>query len=77
MSVRQDCGEHGQDRRAEEPRQQKRRQPESDAARRNHRSGAGFLIPGGMTLGGLHQAIQAAIGWHGSHLHGFDIDGRQ
>jgi Plasmid pRiA4b ORF-3-like protein len=34
-------------------------------------------MPGTMTLGGLHQAIQAAMGWHDCHLHAFDIDGRQ
>ncbi len=36
-----------------------------------------LLMPGGMTLGDLHHAIQAAMGWHDSHLHTFDIDGRQ
>src|SRR5712691_11251750 len=30
-----------------------------------------------MTLGDLHQAIQAAMGWDDCHLHAFDIDGRQ
>lgn len=34
-------------------------------------------IPGSMTLGALHEAIQATMGWHGGHLHAFDIDGRQ
>ena len=29
-----------------------------------------------MTLGDLHQAIQAAMGWDGGHLHVFDIAGR-
>jgi Plasmid pRiA4b ORF-3-like protein len=36
-----------------------------------------LLMPGGMTLGDLHQAIQAAMGWHDGHLHAFDIAGRQ
>ena len=36
-----------------------------------------LLIPGEMTLGDLHQAIQAAMGWHDSHLHAFDIAGRE
>src|SRR4051812_761961 len=36
-----------------------------------------LLIPGEMTLGDLHQAIQAAMGWVGGHLHAFDIAGRQ
>jgi hypothetical protein len=36
-----------------------------------------LLMPGTMTLGHLHVAIQAAMGWHNSHLHAFDIDGRQ
>jgi len=27
-----------------------------------------LLIPGEMTLGDLHQAIQAAMGWSGGHL---------
>lgn len=36
-----------------------------------------LLMPAGMTLGALHHAIQAAMGWHDSHLHAFDIAGRQ
>ena len=36
-----------------------------------------LLIPGEMTLGDLHEAIQAAMGWDGGHLHAFDIAGRQ
>jgi len=36
-----------------------------------------LLVPGEMTLGDLHQAIQAAMGWDGGHLHAFDIAGRQ
>jgi hypothetical protein len=36
-----------------------------------------LLVPGAMTLGALHEAIQAAMGWQGGHLHAFDIDGRQ
>ena len=36
-----------------------------------------LLMPGTMTLGDLHEAIQAAMGWEGGHLHAFDIDGRQ
>ena len=36
-----------------------------------------LLVPGAMTLGALHEAIQAAMGWQGGHLHVFDIDGRQ
>ena len=35
-----------------------------------------LLMHEDMTLGDLHQAIQAAMGWHDSHLHAFDIDGR-
>jgi hypothetical protein len=34
-------------------------------------------VQGGMTLGDLHHAIQAAMGWNDSHLHAFEIDGRQ
>ena len=34
-------------------------------------------MPGEMTLGDLHQAIQAAMGWDGGHLHAFHIAGRQ
>lgn len=34
-----------------------------------------LLMPGTMTLGQLHTAIQAAMGWHDSHLHVFDIGG--
>jgi hypothetical protein len=36
-----------------------------------------LLVPGAMTLGDLHHAVQAAMGWHDSHLHAFDIDSRQ
>src|SRR3954462_10431278 len=36
-----------------------------------------LLIPGEMTLGDLHQAIQAAMGWEGGHPHASDIAGRQ
>jgi hypothetical protein len=34
-------------------------------------------VQGGMTLGDLHHAIQAAMGWDDGHLHAFEIDGRQ
>ena len=34
-----------------------------------------LLAPAGMTLADLHDAIQAAMGWDGGHLHVFDIDG--
>jgi len=33
--------------------------------------------PGAMMLGDLHQTIQAAMGWDTSHLHAFEIGGRQ
>jgi len=36
-----------------------------------------LLLPGTMTLGDLHQAIQAAMGWEDCHLHLFDIGGRR
>ncbi len=36
-----------------------------------------LLLPGTMTLADLHEAIQAAMGWYGGHLHVFDIAGRQ
>ena len=36
-----------------------------------------LVMPGTMTLADLHQAIQAAMGWHDSHLHAFDIGGEQ
>jgi hypothetical protein len=31
-----------------------------------------LLVPGDITLNRLHQAILAAFGWHGDHLHAFD-----
>jgi hypothetical protein len=34
-----------------------------------------LLMPGTMTLGQLHMAIQAAMGWHDCHLHIFDVGG--
>jgi Plasmid pRiA4b ORF-3-like protein len=36
-----------------------------------------LLIPAAMTLGDLHMAIQAAMGWEGDHLHVFDVGGRR
>ena len=36
-----------------------------------------LLVPRDMTLGDLHIAIQAAMGWGGGHLHAFDIAGRE
>src|ERR1017187_6810061 len=36
-----------------------------------------LLVPGTMTLGDLHKAIQAAMGWRDCHLHAFDIGGEQ
>jgi hypothetical protein len=36
-----------------------------------------LLVPDTMTLGDLHLAIQAAMGWDDCHLHAFDIDGRK
>ena len=36
-----------------------------------------LLVPGAMTLGDLHHAIQAAMGWFDGHLHAFDIGGKQ
>ena len=36
-----------------------------------------LVMPGTMTLGDLHRAIQAAMGWHDGHLHTFDIGGEQ
>ena len=36
-----------------------------------------LLMPDTATLGDLHEAIQAAMGWRGGHLHAFDIGGRQ
>jgi len=36
-----------------------------------------LVMPGSTTLATLHVTIQAAMGWHDSHLHVFDIGGRQ
>jgi pRiA4b ORF-3-like protein len=36
-----------------------------------------LLVPGTMTLGHLHEAVQAAMGWRDCHLHAFDIGGEQ
>lgn len=33
------------------------------------------VVPGTLTLGKLHQVIQAAMGWTDTHLHEFDIAG--
>jgi hypothetical protein len=34
-----------------------------------------LMVPGTMTLGDLHDAIQAVMGWEDGHLHDFDVDG--
>ena len=36
-----------------------------------------IVVPGTMALGGLHVAIQVAMGWTDSHLHAFDVGGRR
>ena len=36
-----------------------------------------LLVPGTMTLGDLSEALLAAMGWTGGHLHAFDVGGRQ
>jgi len=36
-----------------------------------------ILVPESMTLGELSEAILAAMGWDGGHLHAFDVDGRR
>jgi Plasmid pRiA4b ORF-3-like protein len=33
-------------------------------------------VPSRLSLGGLHDAIQAAMGWGGHHLYVFDVAGR-
>ena len=35
-----------------------------------------LVVPGSMTLGDLHQAILAGMGWHGGHLHSIDVGGK-
>src|SRR4051812_5632611 len=69
--------DHGQDRRADAQRQQGPPHPQGDALRYQAAGLATPFIPSEMTLGDLHQAIQAAMGWEGGHLHAFDIAGRQ
>lgn len=36
-----------------------------------------LLMTDTMTLADLHRVVQGAMGWHDTHLHLFDIDGRQ
>jgi len=36
-----------------------------------------LVVPARMTLGELHRAIQAAMGWQHAHLHAFDVGGQQ
>ena len=36
-----------------------------------------FEIPSGITLGQLHQIIQDVMGWMDSHLHSFEISGKE
>jgi hypothetical protein len=36
-----------------------------------------IVVPESMTLAGLSEAILAAMGWIGGHLHAFDVRGRQ
>ena len=35
------------------------------------------LVPASITLAGLHEVIQAAMGWEDAHLHMFQIDGNR
>ena len=32
-------------------------------------------VPGDMTLAGLHEVVQVAMGWTDSHLHEFEVNG--
>ncbi|MCW0213238.1 MAG: plasmid pRiA4b ORF-3 family protein [Pseudonocardia sp.] len=34
-------------------------------------------VPGDVSLAGLHETVQAAVGWTDSHLHEFEIGGRR
>jgi hypothetical protein len=36
-----------------------------------------IAVRGGMTLGDLHVAIQAVMGWENGHLHAFEVGGEQ
>jgi hypothetical protein len=36
-----------------------------------------IVVPGRMTLGDLHVAIQITMGWGDGHLHAFDVGGRR
>jgi len=36
-----------------------------------------FCVPGDITLDRLHDVVQIVMGWEESHLHCFEIDGRQ
>jgi hypothetical protein len=36
-----------------------------------------ILVPGDVRLDALHHILQAAMGWHDSHLHAFEIGGEQ
>jgi hypothetical protein len=36
-----------------------------------------ILVPGRMTLGDLHVAIQVVMGWQNGHLHAFDVGGER
>jgi hypothetical protein len=35
-----------------------------------------LIVADSMTLGQLHRAIQAAMGWQDSHMHAFEVDGQ-
>jgi hypothetical protein len=67
---------HGQDRRPKGPSEQDYPPSQGDAAR-HQATGLAPLADARRDLGDLHQAIQAAMGWHDGHLHAFDIAGRQ
>lgn len=36
-----------------------------------------LLVPAGITVAKLHQALQDAMGWTNSHLHCFEVAGRR
>src|SRR5450759_5245617 len=71
------CEDRGQDQRAEDQRKQEHHQSEGTLRGVKPPVWRRLLVPGTMTLGDLHKAIQAAMGWRDCHLHAFDIGGEQ
>jgi len=77
MSDADRMGRRHQDQCAEDRRQHEHHHSEDDVRGVKPPVWRRLVMPGTMTLGDLHEAIQAAMAWHDCHLHAFDVGGEQ